>query len=70
MNIIQSYASDLDLLIDAVIDKTVQLYKSSTLGQVTGRMTPARSLSIDRILDEREPWEDEMIVKESESLLI
>ncbi|KAF8799033.1 hypothetical protein BYT27DRAFT_7202794 [Phlegmacium glaucopus] len=34
--------------IKASIDKTVQLYKSSTLGQVTsGRSTPARGLSFD-----------------------
>lgn len=31
-----------------MLDKTVQLYKSSTLGQVTsGRSTPARGFSFD-----------------------
>jgi hypothetical protein len=54
------------------LDKTMQIYKASTLAQVTGRNTPARSLSADRMDDaesrrshsERQSWEDDDILRD------
>lgn len=60
------------------IDKTVRLYKTSAIAQLTGRTTPAQALSVDageddaqsrRSHSERESWEDEDLLRDANSSL-
>lgn len=56
-------------VIQIVLDKGVRIVKSSTLAQITGRSTPARSLSVeepewDIDLIERLSWGDGAVVRD------
>jgi hypothetical protein len=67
----------IDAYVKGVIDKGVRIYKASTLGQVTGRTTPAHSLTVEGIeepewnvdVSERQPWEDDGIVRDGQCLI-
>jgi hypothetical protein len=55
------------------VDKTVRLYQTSGIAQLTGRTTPAQALSVDvgdddaqsrRSHSVRESWEDEGLLRD------
>jgi hypothetical protein len=68
------YLYRMNMNIDVVLpDKTVQLYKTSAIAQLTGRMTPSQVLSVGageddvqsrRSHSERESWEDEGLLRD------